>query len=195
MAWKKIPFKAIPVNLLNGESESAEHLLRSPAGFVPVLEIPGSPPRFLTESLSIIRYLEEVHPETETLFARDPFDRAQAWSLAEVINSGTQPIQNIPVMTHHSQDPEEQKKWSKHFIREGLCTYEKLSRTSAGSFSVGDQLSIADLCLLPQLYNAERYHVDYADLSTVLRIERTCQTLPAFRDSHPDQFKPVDFKG
>ena len=195
LEWKGILYEAVPVNLLNGESESPEHLKRNPAGFVPVLEVPTDPIEYLTESLSIIRYLEESHPEAPSLFPKTPLARAKVWALAEVINSGTQPIQNIPVMAMHSSDPDEQKRWSRHFIEEGLSVYERLCSQTAGRYSFGDELSLADLCLMPQLYNAERFQVSWDSFPHISRIEKSCRTLSAYQKSHPDQFKPIDFKG
>ena len=131
---KGISFNPIAVNLLNGESESEAHLKRNPAGFVPVLEILNGTHRgtFLTESLSIIRFLEESHPNSPSLFPGTAIDHAHIWSLAEVINAGTQPLANIPVTDFHSQDAEEKKRWTQHWIRNGLETFETLARTKAG---------------------------------------------------------------
>ena len=195
--YKGIPFHPIPVSLLNGESESPEHLKRNPAGFVPVLEFLSGDHQgeFLSESLSIIRFLEENHPTTPTLFPGSAYDHARAWSLAEVINSGTQPIANIPVTHFHSSDPTEQKRWSQHWMKTGLQTYESLCKNQAGQFSYGDQFSIADVCLIPQLYNADRFEVDLSSCPTLLRIRESVKKLPAHSLSHPDAYKPADFTG
>lgn len=191
--YKKIPFEAIPVNLLNGESESEAHLKRSPAGFVPVLELADG--TCLTESLAIIRYLEETHPKSPSLLPGSPIDRAKIWSFAEVVNSGTQPIQNIPVMALHSSDPAEQKKWAQHWIKNGLQTLEVLAKKDAGEFCYQDSFTLADACLLPQIYNAERYEVDVKAYPTLSRVRANTEALPCFMSSHPDSYKPLDFKG
>ena len=190
--WKGIPFDAIPVGLLDGESESDPHLSRNPAGFVPVLEV--SPGRFLTESLAILQYLEKTHPDP-ALLPRDPWLLAKAWALSEVINAGIQPIANIPVMAHHSSDPEEQKSWCRHFIRQGLAVYESLLKETAKEFSVGSELSVADLCLIPQTYNAVRYQVDLEPFPLIRRIQEKCLELPAFHLTRPDCYQPPGFKG
>ncbi len=192
---KGISYDAIPVNLLNGESESEAHLARNPAGFVPVLEIVNpenalAGPEFLSESLSIIRYLEDLFPEPAVL-PGSPLDRAHIWSLAEVINSGTQPIQNIPVMALHSSEPAAQKLWAQHWIRHGLEVYESLCSKQAGSFAYGNTLTLADLCLIPQCYNAERYEVDFRVFPTISRIYDSCINLVSLQKSHPDRFKPA----
>ena len=191
LEYKKIPHTLIAVNLLNGESEGPEHLKRNPAGFVPVLETPDG--HFLTESLGIIRYLEELYP-TPTLFPGTALDRAQAWALAEIVNAGIQPLQNIPTMTFHSSDHEEQKRWNQHWILSGLQTYELLATPHAGKFSRGDELSVADLCLMPQLYNALRHNVDFSNFPTISRIFENCNALESLKRSHPDTHKPADFQ-
>jgi maleylacetoacetate isomerase len=193
--WKALPYEPVPVNLLNGESESPEHLKRNPAGFVPVLEIPGEQHPFLGESLAIIQYLELTHPDRSLLLRGSPLEKARIWSLCEVVNAGTQPLQNIPVLERHSSDPAEQKAWAREFIDKGLKIYETLCRETAGQFSVGDAFSLADVCLIPQLYNAERYHVDLAAFPTLLGIQENCKRLSIFETAHPDRYKPVDFKG
>ena len=192
---KGIPYEPVPVSLLDGSSESPAHLERNPSGFVPVLEIPGQEPRRLTESLAILLYLEDSHPGTHRLLPEDPYLKARCWALAETINAGIQPIQNLPVLHRHSSDSEEQKAWARHFIRKGLEVYESLCAPIRGRFSVGDQPTLADLCLSPQLYNADRYQVEWSDLQHLVAIEKACQELPAWSESHPDRFKPHDFKG
>ncbi len=192
---KGLPYEPIAISLLDGSSEAPEHLERNPAGFVPVLEIPGNDHHRLTESLAILLYLEERHPETPRLLPEDPYLKARCWALAETVNAGIQPIQNLPVLHRHSTDPEEQKNWARHFIRKGLEVYETLCAPIRGRFSVGDHPTLADLCLSPQLYNADRYQVDWSDLTHLVEIERACRELPAWTESHPDRFKPSDFKG
>jgi maleylacetoacetate isomerase len=193
--WKGIPYEAFPVSLLDGEAEGSEHLRRNPAGFVPVLEIPGSHGPYLTESLAIIEYLEETHPGLPALLPGSPENRARIRALAEVINAGTQPIQNIPVLERHSRDPAEQKAWAREFIARGLETYEKLCAPLAKTYSVGDAFSLADLCLIPQVYNAERYQVDLRQFPVISAIDARCRSLAVFESSHPDRFKPAGFSG
>jgi maleylacetoacetate isomerase len=195
LAAKGIPYEAVPVSLLDGSSESPEHLSKNPAGFVPVLEIPGNPPELLTESLAILLYLETVHPELPPLLPPDPLLRARTLALAETVNSGIQPLHNPPTLERHSADPAEQKAFARHFIRKGLEVYETLCSGIRGKFTVGDDLSLADLCLSPQLYSAARFEVDFSDLPGILAVEQELRALPSWQASHPDRFKPIDFKG
>ncbi len=191
LEWKDIPFEAVPVHLLNGESESEAHLKRNPAGFVPVLEILSGKDagNFISESLAIIRYLEEVHPDKKTVFPGTPLERARQWALAEIICADTQPLQNIPVMELHTSEAAGQKRWAQHWICHGLEVFEKTCAPYAGRFSQGDTFSIADICLLPQIYNAERYEVNLEKFSCILKIAAECKQLAAYLKSHPDKYQ------
>ena len=189
LEWKGITADLVDVHLLNGESESPEHKARNPAGFVPVLELLPSG-TFLTESLAIIRYLEEVHPDLPSLLPGSPVDRAKIWAMAEVINAGTQPIQNIPVVNRHSSDPLKQKEWIQHWIKEGLQTFEILSKQRPGKFAYGDTFSLADACLIPQIYNAERYEVSLDAYPRIREAIQNSKDLRAVVQSHPDRYEP-----
>ncbi len=197
--FKGIPYEPIAVSLLNDEAEREEHLARNPAGQVPVLEIPSGgdsfPPDFLTESLAILLYLEETHPDRPRLLGRNALERAKALALAEVINSGIQPFHNPPVLQRHSSDPSEQKAWAREFIERGLGIFEALCLKSRGAFSVGDEPSLADVFLIPQIYSAERFGLDLSRFPAIRSIHENLKLLPAFSSSHADAFKPVDFKG
>ncbi len=196
---KGISYEPVAVSLLNGESESSEHLSRNPAGSVPVLEIqaqsPSTTPLLLTESLAILLYLEESHPDRPSLLRGDTITRAQTLALSEVINSGIQPFHNPPVLARHSSEPEEQKAWARDFIERGLGIYEALCQKTRGRFSVGDHPSIADACLIPQIYSAERFGVKLQAFPSIQAIHENLKVLPAFASSHADAFKPLDFKG
>lgn len=191
MAHKGIPCEFVAVDLLNGESESPEHLKRNPFGFVPVLEVTGaqSQPVLLTESLAIIEFLEETWPK-QTLLPGDAFARAQIRALAEAINAGTQPLQNLAPQAMYSDDPEKKKEWARHWIRNGLAAYETLVGRTAGQFSVGDSLSLADLCLIPQVYNALRYDVALEEFPIIARINETALGTSSCLEAHPDRYKP-----
>lgn len=191
LAHKKVPYEEIAVDLLNGESDSPEHLARHPFGFVPVMEYQG---QILTESLAMIGLIEDLHPEP-SLFGRgkspkSPMIRAKIIELAETINADTQPLQNLDPQYLHSDDPEKRKAWAKHWIARGLSAYEKLCRSSSGLYSVGDELSVADLCLIPQLYNAARYEVSLSEFPTIQKIEVNCKKLESYELSEPSKFEP-----
>jgi maleylacetoacetate isomerase len=196
--YKNLPHEEVPVSLLNDEANSPAHLARHPSGFVPVLELLNStqPSRFLTESLGMIRYLDEKHPET-TLGLNDrhfdAFDRARIFALSEIVNAGTQPLQNIPVMEYVSPDPAVQKKWNQHWIENGLRIFEQSLAAwspNATQFCYGNQLTVADLCLVPQCYNAERFGVDISQFPMINALYANLSRLPSIAATHPDRFKP-----
>jgi maleylacetoacetate isomerase len=197
LEFKKIPCELIPINLLNGEAETPEHLSRHPLGFVPVLELPTG--ETLIESLAIIQYLELKFPESPSLFPQDPIEKAKAIVLAEVINSGTHPLQNPTVTAylgeHLQATADQQKAWSQHWIGKGLELYEKLLPESILNsdhpFSVSSGFSIADLCLLPQLYNAKRYEVNLEAFPKISAIQNHLMKLESYQNSHADRYQPI----
>lgn len=200
---KKISYETVHVGLLNGESESKEHLSRNPAGQVPVLEI--GPEQFLTESLPIIEFLEEQFPlNSIKLLPNHPVLRAQARALAEVINAGTQPIQNVPILEAvarvHGKSEEENKRaseaWAREHISMGLHVFQSLlTKTRAdhkleGPFCFGKTPSLPDVFLIPQIYNAVRYSVDLSPLQDLFEIYTHAQTTREFKTSEPSCFEP-----
>jgi maleylacetoacetate isomerase len=193
-ALKQLECEYVAVNLLEGEQSKSDHLARSPMGLVPTLELVGGDAlpggRFLSESLAIIEWAETQRP-APPLFPREPMERARARQLAEIINAGTQPIQNLGVQRRHSSDPEEQKRWARHWTERGLGAYEAVVSRTAGVFSVGDEITIADLCLIPQCSNADRQGVALDPYPTIRRIREAALATEACRATEPDRFKPV----
>lgn len=191
LALKGLPCEMIAVDLLSGESESQAHLSRNPLGYVPVLEIVGDKPRLLTESVAIIEWLEEVHP-APALLPADAFDRARIRQLCEIINAATQPLANPNVTDEHSSDAAEKKRWNQLWIRRGLHAYEALAREKAGRFTFGDTLSMADLFLVPQCYNALRSEIALErEFPLLARIDANCLATPSCQAAHPDRYKPA----
>jgi maleylacetoacetate isomerase len=184
---KRVKAKLVAVDLLSGESESANHVNRHPMGYVPVLDVHG---RMLIQSVAIIEWLDEIIPGPP-LYPGDSFQKAHIRSLVEIINADTQPIQNVSVGEKYSDDPEKRNEWNRHFIRRGLEAYEKHVAKSAGRFSVGDKVTAADLFLIPQCYNADRFKVDLSDLPHVAAIYRTAMQTPEAMASAPDKYQPA----
>jgi maleylacetoacetate isomerase len=191
LAHKRIPAEYIAVSLLSGESESPEHLARNPLGYVPVLEVTDSAgqTRRLIESIAILEWLEETFPKNPIL-PKDPWKRAQVRQLVEIINADTQPLQNLAPQELHSSDPAEKKRWAQHWIKNGLHAYETVARETARIYSVGDELSVADFCLIPQVYNARRYDIDLTPYPTVLRICESAEKTESWKAAEPERFKP-----
>jgi maleylpyruvate isomerase len=183
---KGIPFDYVPIHLLRdgGEQFGPEHRARSPMAKVPALELPDG--RVLTESLAILEYLEETHPE-RPLLPGDPYLRARARMLAELVNSGIQPLQNLSVLRHVKDAlGGDDKAWLAHWVGGGLAALERAVTETAGAFCVGDAPSLADVCLVPELHFARRNGLDLTALPALVRIDAACQPLPAFVAAHPD---------
>jgi maleylpyruvate isomerase len=188
LALKGVEYEYRAVHLVKdgGEQHSELYHLLNPARLLPTLEIDG---HRISESLAILRYLDETRPEPP-LVPRDPYLAAKAWQIAEMINAGTQPLQNLRVMqrlgTQFGASPDEQRAWSAHWIGTGLEAVETLLAEIDGVFCVGNDVTVADLCLVPQVYNARRFGVDLSDLPHILTAEATLSSLPAFEAAHPD---------
>jgi len=177
IALKGLPYRSVFVNLLKDEQREGAHVARSPMGFVPCLEVGGKP---FIESVAILELVEELSPE-RPLLPRDPFARARVRGLVEIINAGTQPLQNLAVLKHLSSDVEVRKEWTRHWIARGLAAFEaQMAHHEAdgvkGRFAFGDAPTMADCFLLPMIYNARRYHVDLAPLP---RIRAACDAFAA----------------
>ena len=187
--WKQLPFDLLPVHLVNngGEQHSAEHRAINPMRELPVLSIGDT---HIGQSMAILEYLEESHPHP-SLLPTDPLQRARVRQMAEVVNSGTQPLQNQRVMKHlgsaHDFPREQQLSWSRHWIALGLTGLESLVNQHGGEYCHGDAVSFADLCLVPQLYNARRFEVDIGAFPTLTKVEARLNLLPAFTASQPDE--------
>ena len=184
---KGIEYEYKPVHLVKGEQSSEEHLKLNPAGMVPVLEVDG---QVLTESMPICEYLEDAFPETKHLYPADALQKFQVRRLCEVINSGTQPIQNLGVLNRVAEFGGDKKEWAVKTIHKGLSTFEALLSQSKGKFCVGDELSFADVFLVPQLYNADRFGMDLAEFPLISAIREELKVIPEFvkadADNQPD---------
>jgi maleylpyruvate isomerase len=188
LAHKQIPHEIVPVNVLNQGTHSPEHLARNPLGQVPVLEL-ETPEGVvhLAQSVAIIEYLDELFPE-RPLLPREPVLRARTRELAEIVNAGTQPLQNTPVLNHVEKAlGSDSKAWARHFMHKGLSALEARARQTAGRFLVGDTPSMADCFLVPQLYNARRFELPLEGLQTLVAIDARCAELPGWALAHPDR--------
>ncbi|EDQ91880.1 uncharacterized protein MONBRDRAFT_21180 [Monosiga brevicollis MX1] len=180
---KEIPFEYKPINLLKGEQRGEEYLAVNPMGEVPALQIDSN---LLTQSVSIMEYLEETRPEIPIL-PRDPVLRAKASRavrmLTEIITSGIQPVQNLRVLRKHGL--EHKMEWGKWAITHGFDAFELLVSKTAGKYCVGDEITMADICLVPQVFNAERFDVDMKKYPTITRIHQALAEHPAFVKAAP----------
>lgn len=190
LAHKGIVYEYVPVHLVRdgGEQHRPEFYELNPMRHVPVLELQvEGRTEHLAESLAILEFLEETNP-TPPLLPADPFLRARVRQLALLVATGIQPLQNTKVQKWvRDQLHADEAAWARHWVTLGLDALEALAEQSAGAFCVGDQLSFADVCLVPQLGFARRFGVPLERYPTLCRIDATCARLPAFAAAHADR--------
>ncbi len=185
---KGLQYKSLPINLLQGEEKQSTYLEKNPAGHVPLLIIEEEK---LGESMAIMEWLEESYPEPSILYG-NALERAQIRRLAETINSGTQPLQNLSVMKYVSSTKEKQVQWCQHWLERGLGVYESLLEKihePQWLFSTGNTPSIADCCLIPQCYNGERFFIAIEKFPKTYKIYTHALSTSACMAAHPDRFK------
>ena len=177
------------VNLLEGEQSAAEFKALNPLGLVPVLDTGNAT---LAQSPAIAEYLEERYPEPSLLPA-DPIDRARVREMMHSVGCEIHPLQNIGVLMHvkkaYSLDDAALQAWGRKWIDRGFSALEILARerSSDGQFSYGDSLTLADVWLIPQLFNAHRFEMDLSPYPTLVAIDQHCQTLDAVAAAHPSR--------
>ena len=165
-----------------------EYIGHNPMAQVPTLEIveDDGPERYLVQSVPILEYLDERWPSPPLLPAGLEA-RQQARALAEIINAGIQPLQNLTTMRKVKAFGGDEQVWTADFIRAGMAAFDAQVAATAGRFCVGDAPTIADCCLVPQLYAARRFGVDPTPWPRLAAIEAACAALPAFAAAHPDR--------
>lgn len=186
LAYKGIAYEYVAVNILPavGENRADQYRALNPMTQVPTLVLDDG--RQISQSMAILEYLEELAPKPSLLPA-DPYLRARARQLAELVNSGIQPFQNLPTLALMSEGGLDPKKTAADFIARGLTAMEASAQAHAGTFLVGDQPSFADVCLVPQLNAARRFELDVARWPLLARVEEACMKLAAFQDAHADR--------
>lgn len=186
---KGLAHELIPIHLLNdgGQHKTPDFLAKNPDGLIPVLETEG---RVLAQSIAILEYLEEAHPNV-ALLPDTPLDRAYVRGLVQTIASDIHPLNNLRVLQFLVREvgaSEEQKSlWYHNWIAKGFTGLEtRLAATSnCGQYCFGDSPTLADVCLIPQVYNALRFDCPMDSYPTINRINEHCLSLKAFDDSTP----------
>lgn len=188
LGLKGLAYEYVPVNILEGKQRTDEYARRNPMKQVPTLEILEDDGRVieLRQSLAIVEYIDERWPDPP-LLPRGLEARAAARALAELINSGIQPLQNLSTTKRVKELGGDDKAWVQAYIQSGLAAFEAQVQLTVGEFCVGDRPTIADCCLVPQLYSAERFGVALDAYPVCRRILDACHQLPAFTSAHPDQ--------
>ncbi|OQV22845.1 putative maleylacetoacetate isomerase 1 [Hypsibius exemplaris] len=162
--------------------EKAQFALLNPLGQVPILMIDG---HYLSQSVPILEYIEETVPGPR-LLPKEPGQRAQVREIVELINSGIQPFQNPSVAQRHSDDPNKQKEWQVYWIEKGLTALEAVLTKTHGKCSVGDEITLADLCLVPQLFASRRFGANMTKFPLCVKIFDDLLELEPFRKTHPN---------
>jgi maleylacetoacetate isomerase len=186
---KKLDYETAAIHLRRNDQTKPDYLAVNPQGLVPTLDDGG---RTLIQSLAIIEYLDEVYPDPP-LLPKDPAERARVRALAEIVACDIHPINNLRVLRYltHSlgQDEAAIANWYNHWIDAGFQAFERLLVADARTarFCHGDRPGLADIALVPQVVNSERYRLDLAPYPTIARIYQDCMALEAFAAAHPDR--------
>ena len=203
LGLKELAYEYVVVNIVKDAQHADAYRAKNPMSQVPTLEVTedDGPVWSISQSLPIMEYIDERWPENPILPSKaarpdrtSTFMRARTRALAEIINSGIQPLQNLTTTRAVKKFGGDDVVWPIEFISNGLAAYEQLALDTAkvlgsepGPFSVGDAPTIADCCLIPQLASARRFGVDYKKHELLVRIEERCMALPAFAKAMPDQ--------
>jgi maleylpyruvate isomerase len=189
LALKKLPYESIIKDLRTGEHRQAEYLSVNLQGFVPALGLDDG--AVLGQSMAIMEYLDEMHPDPP-LLPTAPVARARVRSLAQVITSDIHPLNNLRVMRYLEeqlgQDKSTRDAWYRHWVQVGFDALERwLARDGdTGRFCHGDAPTLADICLVPQVFNARRFSVEMNSYPRILAIDAACRELPAFQGAAPE---------
>lgn len=184
---KGLSTEHLPHHLRKGEQCAPGYLTLNPQGLVPTLENDAGD--ILTQSLAIIEWLDETHPEPP-LLPKEPLRRAKVRAFAMALACDTHPVQNLKVLNRlrELKLPEARvTEWAAWVNREGLAACEKLVAQEPGPFCFGETPTMADLCLVPQLGNARRFGVDVAIFPRLLKAEAAARAMTAFADAAPDR--------
>ncbi|XP_033214578.1 probable maleylacetoacetate isomerase 2 isoform X2 [Belonocnema kinseyi] len=179
---KEIPYEMRTVDILkpDGEQHTSEFRKINPMSKVPALHIDN---RTLIESMSILQYLEETRPQNP-LMPKDLRERIRVREICEVIVSGIQPLQNIGLKEHVGD--ENWLNWTQLWINKGFTALEDIISTTGKEYCVGDNITLADCCLVPQVYNAKNYRVNMSLYPSISRINKNLENHPAFLATHPN---------
>ena len=185
---KGVAYESIPKMLQKNEHRAPDYLALNPQGLVPALDVNGT---VLGESLAIIEYLDETYPQPP-LLPKDPLGRAQVRSMAMAIACDLHPLNNLRILNYLKQvlqqDQDAIDAWYRHWVEQGFGALEIQARqhSTDGRYLYGDALSMADTCLVPQLFNAHRFKIDLSPYPTLVAIGAHLESLPAFAAARPE---------
>ena len=187
LALKGLPYEYVAVHLAKGEQRQPDYAAISAEGLVPLLELPDG--TRLSQSLAIMEYLDELHP-APALLPADALGKARVRALAQGIACEIHPVNNLRVLkylTHELKVDEAAKNtWYRHWVRTGLEAFERqLTQQSTSRYCFGDAPTMADCCLVPQIYNAQRFDTPLDGLPRTMAAYEACMALPAFQAAQP----------
>jgi len=183
---KGLDYDYVPVNLLESEQKSAAYLARNPLGLVPALESDDGD--LLTQSVAILEWLEETGPEP-ALLPFGPLQRARVRALVNTVTCDIHPLNNLSVLKHLRDELQANEaqvhQWYCTWVQRGFEAIEQTLAASPGAFCCGDRPTLADVCLVPQVFNANRFEVPMAPYPNIRRVTDTCNALSAFARAAP----------
>ncbi len=187
LALKGLPFDYIPVHLPKGEHKKPEFQSVAPSALVPTLVTDSGDN--LSQSMAIIEYLDEVHPQSP-LLPKDPVGRARVRALSQLIACEIHPLNNLRVLKYLVGElkvgEEAKNAWYRHWVRVGLEAFEReLAQLPASTYCYGDTPTLADCCLVPQIFNGQRFDCDFSGLTRTMAAFEACMKLPAFQQAQP----------
>ncbi len=186
LALKGLAYETVPVNLLAAEQKCDQYKSVNAQGLVPALEDDG---QIFTQSLAIMEYLDEVYPDTPALLPKEAKSRAIVRALAQLVACEIHPLNNLRVLQHLTGQmgltESDKLAWYTHWIHAGFGMLEAELTKHAGKFCFGDTPTMADCCLVPQVFNAKRFDVDISAYPTINRIVEHCESLDAFIAASP----------
>ena len=184
---KQLAYETQPIHLVKNEQRHADYQALNPSQLVPTLV---DADQTLSQSISILEYLEEAYPEV-ALLPKNIAERAKVRAFAQAIACDIHPLNNLRVLKYLQQDlglnDQQKSNWYQHWMLQGFQSLEAQLQDSNGQFCFGTQATFADCCLIPQVYNAKRFKIDLAAFPKIESIYQHCLTLPAFLHAAPEQ--------
>jgi maleylacetoacetate isomerase len=183
---KGLAYDIVPVNLVSSQHLEPAYAALNPSRLLPTLDVDG---RTLTQSLAILEWLDETVPEPR-LLPTDPFDRAAVRTMAEIVACDIHPVNNLRILralTGLGIDEPGREAWIQRWIADGFVALEAMVAKHGKGFAFGDAPGLADCCLVPQVYNAERFKTDLTPFPAIRAVAARCAEHPAFAAAHPNQ--------
>ncbi|MFT7144452.1 MAG: maleylacetoacetate isomerase [Alphaproteobacteria bacterium] len=184
------PFDVKPINLVAGEQHAPAYLKMNPQGLVPALDLENG--TVLTQSLAIIEYLDECCAGAP-LFPKEPEARAIVRAMANIIACDIHPLNNLRTTKYLSNDlkisDEEKDAWYKKWLLDGFTALEAMTQDN-DAFLYGNSPTLADVCLIPQMYNAQRFNIDVSHYKNIIKVCNNCSNMSEFHLSRPDRYRP-----